>query len=107
MEKEKVHVDLAEALQVLKELYEKSVQKMKKGTETHGTELIKNPYEELQEELADAWNYIVLGYIKVLKALGGYYEKWECPDPMSRIRRVLDETKRKKGSHNRSNKRNR
>lgn len=70
-------IDLQESLEVMREIYELSVKRMIHGVEVHGTEMIRKPFEELEEELADAFNYICMAYIKVLKVCGGYREKWD------------------------------
>ena len=80
-------VGLEESLQVMQEIYQLAVKRMKRGVEVHGTEMIRKPFVELEEELADAFNYIVMGYIKVLKTCGGYRDKWDLeklPDVQGR-----------------------
>lgn len=70
-------VGLQESLEVMREIYELAQKRMIRGVEVHGTEMIRKPFEELEEELADAFNYICMGYIKVLKVCGGYKDKWD------------------------------
>src|SRR4030042_4598910 len=80
-------IDLQESLRVMRESYELAQKRMIRGVEVHGTEMIRKPFEELEEELADAFNYICMGYIKVLKVCGGYKDKWnleKLPDVQKR-----------------------
>lgn len=87
-------VELEEALQVMEEIYQLAINRMKHGAKVHGKEMVRSPFKELEEEIADGFNYIVLGYIKILKACGGYKDKWDLhklPDVQSRR---LNETKR-------------
>ncbi len=100
--KDTLHIDLEEALEILDSLYQKATKRMIQGTRKHGTEMVRKPFEELEEELADAFNYITLAFIKTLKSCGGYKDKWELkklPDVQKGI--IEDETKRKGSSNNR------
>lgn len=74
--------DLKEVLTIMKEIYGLSVNRMKRGARLHGTAIIKKPFEELEEELADAFNYMVIGYVKVLKACGNYKDRWNIDLPI-------------------------
>ena len=108
IKKGKLHIDLEEALEVLDKIHEKARQRMVHGTRVHGTEMVRRPFEELEEELADAFNYITLGFIKTLKSCGGYRGKWELKKlPDVQKRRITHETERKKSCANRVDKRNR
>jgi len=62
---------LEEALEHLERLKKIAVSKMKDGTEKHGEEMVQDPLSELEGELADAFNYITLGFIKAVR---GFYE---------------------------------
>ena len=80
-------VNLEESLQVMEEIYKLAIKRMKHGAEVHGTEMIRKPFVELEEELADAFNYICMAYIKTLKVCGGYRDKWnleKLPDVQRR-----------------------
>lgn len=81
------YVGLRESLEAMEEIYTLAIKRMKYGVKVHGTRMIRKPFEELREELADAFNYICMGYIKVLKACGGYKETWSTdrlPDVQGR-----------------------
>ena len=93
------HIDLKESLEVMQEIYELAVQRMKRGVEKHGTEMIRKPFEELEEELADAFNYICMGYIKVLKVCGGYRDKWSLKDLPDVQKRRIKNVKKSKENH--------
>ena len=90
---ETTHVDLEESLEVMKEVYELAVKRMKRGVEVHGTEMIRKPFVELEEELADAFNYICMAYIRTLKVCGGYRDKWDLKKLPDVQRRRLNEVK--------------
>ena len=62
-------ISLDEALSALNKIHRKACWRMKEGTEKHGTEMVKDPVEELEEELADSFNYITLGYLKAMSAI--------------------------------------
>ena len=93
MKEETTHVDLEESLEVMKEIYELAVKRMKHGVEVHGTEMIRKPYQELEEELADAFNYICMSFIKTLKVCGGYRDKWDLEKLPDVQKRRIDGTK--------------
>lgn len=106
--KETLHIDLDEALGVLDELHSMATKRMIHGTKVHGTEMVRKPFEELEEELADAFNYIVLAFIKTLKSCGGYKNKWSLKRlPDIQKTEIKDEVKGKGCSHNRDEEGNR
>jgi len=99
MEKvDKMHIDLKESLETLESLHNRAKVRMIRGVQRYGTEMIKKPFEELEEELADAFNYITMAYIKTLKACGGYRDTWSLdnlPDVQgSRLDTKTSETKK-------------
>jgi len=47
----------------------------------------------LEEELADAFNYICMAYIRTLKVCGGYRDKWDLKKLPDVQRRRLNEVK--------------